>query len=85
VTALARLGPGVLASPERMARLIAESEDIDADEADIDDLDTTEGLFTSVVSLWTYLGVVDADEVLTPLGWWGLPKALERAWSAASD
>ena len=23
-------------------------------------------------------------EVLTPLGWWGLPKALERAWSAGS-
>jgi len=24
---------------------------------------------------------VDRSEVLTPLGWWGLPKALERAWS----
>jgi hypothetical protein len=85
VAALARLGPGVLASPERMARLIAESEDIDADDQDDDDLDATEGLFTSVVSLWVYLGVVNADEVLTPLGWWGLPKALERAWSSAAD
>ncbi|MEO3872548.1 hypothetical protein ABGB18_27370 [Nonomuraea sp. B12E4] len=85
VTALARLGPGVLASPERMARLIAESEDTYADEADVDDLAATEGLFTPVVSLWGYLGIVDADEVLTPLGWWGLPKALERAWSAPGD
>ncbi|MFI9594223.1 hypothetical protein [Nonomuraea sp. NPDC052265] len=81
VAALARLGPGVPASPERLARLIAESDDIDSDEQDDDDLDATEGLFASVVSLWTYLGIVDADEVLTPLGWWGLPKALERAWS----
>ncbi|MFI7695674.1 hypothetical protein ACIBQ6_41845 [Nonomuraea sp. NPDC049655] len=81
VAALARMGPGVLASPERLARLIAESDDIESGEQDDDDLDATEGLFASVVSLWTYLGIVDADEVLTPLGWWGLPKALERAWS----
>ncbi|MGW0804217.1 hypothetical protein [Nonomuraea sp. NPDC002799] len=85
VAALTRMGPGVLASPERMARLIAESEDIDIDDQDDDDLDATEGLFMSVVSLWSHLGVVDADEVLTPLGWWGLPKALERAWSPSAD
>jgi hypothetical protein len=85
VAALARMGPGVLASPERMARLIAESEDIDVDEQDGDDLVATEALFASVVSLWAYLGIVDEDEVLTPLGWWGLPQALERAWSPAVD
>ncbi|MFG6194927.1 hypothetical protein [Nonomuraea sp. JJY05] len=85
VAALARLGPGVLASPERMARLIAESEDIDVDEQDVDDLNATESLFGSVVSLWGYLGIVDQGEVLTPLGWWGLPKALERAWSPAAE
>jgi hypothetical protein len=81
VAALTRLGPGVLASPERLARLIAESEDIDIDDQDADDLDATERLFVPVVTLWGYLGVVDTDDVLTPLGWWGLPKALERAWS----
>ncbi|MEV4803585.1 hypothetical protein AB0K18_26585 [Nonomuraea sp. NPDC049421] len=81
VAALVRMGPGVLASPERMARLIAESEDIDIDDQDDEDLHTTESLFASVVSLWGLLGIVDADDVLTPLGWWGLPKALERAWS----
>ncbi|TMR97648.1 hypothetical protein [Nonomuraea basaltis] len=85
VAALTRMGPGVLASPERMARLIAESEDIDIDEQDEDDLDATEGLFESVVALWAYLGIVDEDEVLTPLGWWGLPKALELAWSSAPE
>ncbi|RVX44735.1 hypothetical protein EDD27_7481 [Nonomuraea polychroma] len=85
VAALTRMGPGVLASPERLARLIAESEDIDIDEQDDDDLDATEGLFESVVALWRYLGIVDEDEVLTPLGWWGLPKALELAWSPTPE
>ncbi|MER6946349.1 hypothetical protein ABT294_20175 [Nonomuraea sp. NPDC000554] len=82
VAALARLGPGVLASPERVARLIGESEDIDVDEYEVDDL-ATESLFQPVVGLWAYLGIVNEDDVLTPLGWWGLPKALERAWSPA--
>ncbi|MEU8245305.1 hypothetical protein [Nonomuraea sp. NPDC048916] len=82
VAALTRLGPGVLASPERIAQLIAESEDIDVDEQGVDDLAVTESLFTPVVTLWGYLGIVDHDDVLTPLGWWGLPKALERAWSS---
>ncbi|MEV0148534.1 MULTISPECIES: hypothetical protein [unclassified Nonomuraea] len=84
VTALTRLGPGVLASPERIARLIAESPDIDTGEIDMtdpDELRAGERLFTPVVTLWGHLGVVDADDVLTPLGWWGLPLALERAWS----
>ncbi|MDF5754750.1 hypothetical protein [Spongiactinospora sp. TRM90649] len=80
VTALARRGPGVLASPERIARLIAESEDVETDEDDPDDVEATEMLFMSVIPLWAELGVVDHEEVLTPLGWWGLPKALERAW-----
>ncbi|MDA0638419.1 hypothetical protein OUY22_33860 [Nonomuraea sp. MCN248] len=81
VAALARTGPGVLASPERIARLIAESEDVDVDEHDAGDLTATESLFEPVVALWACLGIVDDSGVLTPLGWWGLPQALERAWS----
>lgn len=86
VAALARLGPGVLASPERIARLIAESEDIEVDPdmdltGDGDDIAATERLFEPVVDLWGQLAIVDEDDVLTPLGWWGLPRALERAWS----
>lgn len=83
VAALTRLGPGVLVSPERIARLISESEDIDAYDEGPDDLDATEVLFGPVVRLWRHLGILDEDGVLTPLGWWGLPKALERAWSSA--
>ncbi|GLW07345.1 hypothetical protein Misp01_24750 [Microtetraspora sp. NBRC 13810] len=81
VAALARRGPGVLASAERIARLIAESEDIAGEPGDPDDVEATETLFMPVVPLWRELGVVDKAEVLTPLGWWGLPKALERAWT----
>ncbi|GLW97624.1 hypothetical protein Misp02_17110 [Microtetraspora sp. NBRC 16547] len=86
VTTLARYGPGVLASPERIARFIADSEDVDLDAEDTlgesEDLEATEMLFTAVTPLWAYLGIVDKAEVFTPLGWWGLSKALERAWSA---
>ncbi|GAA1015404.1 hypothetical protein Aple_049880 [Acrocarpospora pleiomorpha] len=81
VTALARYGPGVLASPERIARFIADSEENDGEADSLEDLEATEMLFTAVTPLWAHLGIVDKAEVLTPLGWWGLPKALERAWS----
>ena len=81
VAALARRGPGVLASPERLARMIVESEDVVAASDDPEDVAAVENLFTAVVPLWKELGAVDGTEVLTPLGWWGLPKALERAWT----
>jgi hypothetical protein len=29
------------------------------------------------------LGATDAAQRLTPLGWWGLPEALQKAWSPA--
>ncbi|WP_067182886.1 hypothetical protein [Microtetraspora niveoalba] len=86
VTTLARYGPGVLASPERIARFIADSEDVAAEVDDVltepEDLEATEMLFTAVTPLWAHLGIVDKAEVFTPLGWWGLPKALDRAWSS---
>ncbi|WP_449065690.1 hypothetical protein [Planomonospora algeriensis] len=82
VAALARRGPGVLASPERVARLIAESDDIDVDMDEPEDLEATEALFGAVTPLWESLGIVDRSGILTPLGHWGLPRALERAWSS---
>lgn len=36
--------------------------------------------FSTVERLWRLLGAVDRDGRLTPLGWWGLPEALLRAW-----
>lgn len=77
---LVRTGPGASASPERIAQLIAEAEKAEGDVLDEDELRTVEELFTSVVSMWALLGIVDADNALTPLGWWGLPRALRLAW-----
>lgn len=62
------------------------------DSADLDDLDdvedldefdelSVEGLFLHVTAMWSVLGAIDEDDRLTPLGWWGLPEAMQRAWS----
>jgi hypothetical protein len=47
---------------------------------DFDEL-SIEGLFLHVTAMWSVLGAIDADDRLTPLGWWGLPEAMQRAWS----
>jgi len=50
---------------------------------DYDDFDelSIEGLFLHVTSMWSVLGAIDDDDRLTPLGWWGLPEAMRRAWA----
>jgi hypothetical protein len=50
-------------------------EDDDFDELSI------EGLFLHVTAMWSVLGAIDEDDRLTPLGWWGLPEAMRRAWT----
>ncbi|MBO0804166.1 MAG: hypothetical protein J2P25_13965 [Nocardiopsaceae bacterium] len=47
---------------------------------DFDEL-SIEGLFLHVTAMWSVLGAIDDDDRLTPLGWWGLPEAMRRAWS----
>jgi hypothetical protein len=79
--ALARGGPGTSASPEALARYVSE---YDPDEYD-DQAEAAAGMFTPAVGLWDVLGLVDDDERLTPLGWWGLPEAVQRAWEPRSD
>jgi hypothetical protein len=34
-----------------------------------------------VTAMWSVLGAIDEDDRLTPLGWWGLPEAMSRAWT----
>lgn len=64
-----------------------DGEDGDEDDAggveDYDDFDelSIEGLFLHVTSMWSVLGAIDDDDRLTPLGWWGLPEAMQRAWT----
>jgi hypothetical protein len=47
---------------------------------DFDEL-SVEGLFLHVTAMWSVLGAIDEDDRLTPLGWWGLPEAMRRAWA----
>ena len=61
----------------------------DPDSADLDELDelgdfdelSIEGLFLHVTAMWSVLGAIDEDDRLTALGWWGLPGAMQRAWT----
>ncbi len=80
-TALARGGPGTRASPAALARYVSEYDPDDYD----DQADAAAEMFTSAVSLWDVLGAVDDHERLTPLGWWGLPEALLRAWEPSAQ
>jgi len=56
--------------------------DLDDYEDDFDEL-SIEGLFLHVTAMWSVLGAIDEDDRLTPLGWWGLPEAMRRAWTEA--
>jgi hypothetical protein len=51
-----------------------------AEDDDFDEL-SVEGLFLHVTSMWSVLGAIDDDDRLTALGWWGLPEAMQRAWT----
>lgn len=55
-------------------------DDDDFADDDYDDL-SVEGLFLHVTAMWSVLGAIDEDDRLTPLGWWGLPEAMRRAWT----
>jgi hypothetical protein len=61
---------------------VAQDDEFD-DGDDGDDFDelSVEGLFLHVTAMWSVLGAIDADDRLTPLGWWGLPEAMRRAWA----
>jgi hypothetical protein len=75
-TALASGGPGTSASADDLARFVSEYDPDDVD----DQADAAAGMFLHAVALWQVLGAVDDDEMLTELGWWGIPEAVQRAW-----
>jgi hypothetical protein len=58
-------------------------DDFDDDDDEDDDFDelSIEELFLNVTAMWSVLGAIDEDDRLTPLGWWGLPEAMSRAWT----
>ena len=77
VSALARGGPGIPATEHDLARYVSEYDPDDID----DQADAAAGMFQHAVRLWRVLGAVDDAGRLTPLGWWGIPEALQRAWA----
>jgi hypothetical protein len=77
MTALARGGPGTPASEDDLGRYLSEYDPDDID----DQADAAAGMFLHAVGLWRVLGAIDDADRLTPLGWWGLPEALQRAWA----
>jgi len=77
MTALARGGPGTPASEDDLGRYVSEYDPDDFD----DQADAAAGMFLHAVALWRVLGAIDDADRLTPLGAWGLPEALQRAWA----
>jgi hypothetical protein len=75
--------PDDSADSEEFAEL-DDDQDPDFDFDALDDELALEGLFMHILPLWQALGAIGADDHLTPLGWWGLPEALKRVWSASS-
>jgi hypothetical protein len=84
--------PGLADEDDEDEVLAEEDEDYQFDSAglddpealdDLDDFDelSVEGLFLHVTAMWSVLGAIDEDDRLTPLGWWGLPEAMQRAWT----
>ena len=59
----------------------SDADDLEELDDEFDEL-SVEGLFLHVTAMWSVLGAIDEDDRLTPLGWWGLPEAMRRAWSA---
>ncbi len=50
----------------------------------VDDESLRRGFEVALLS-WEAIGAVSEQQWLTPLGWWGLPRALARAWNGTFD
>lgn len=80
IVGLSRAGPGASCDPEALAEIIAEL----SDEAD-DDIELLETFFEMNRSLWRAAGVTDADDNLTEVGAWALPRGLSRTLGVEFD
>jgi hypothetical protein len=84
VIGLVRAGVGASAEPAALVRYIDECPEVDG-EVDPDDAVQLEFVFDTVMSAWAATGAIDDRGRLTPLGWWGLPRALGWAWNTDFD
>jgi len=81
IVGLVRRGVGADLTAERMVEDMLVLPEIDLGEAP--DPDEYSVVIEVLAPLWHTLGIVDDDRRLTPLGRWGLPRALFLAWSTS--
>lgn len=84
VVGVVRTGVGASAEPEALVGYIDACPEVDGT-VDPDEASLVETAFELLLPAWEAAGAVDEDRRLTPLGWWGLPRALAWAWSGELD
>ncbi len=84
VTGLVRRGVGASFDAESAEHDIETCPEVESEVEDSEGELGVLGLAVAVLTpLWEALGMLDEDERLTPLGRWGLPRAVVRAWEHA--
>lgn len=80
VVGLVRAGPGASAEPEALIGYANDCPEVEG-EVDPEEEDLVAVAFELILPAWQAAEAVDAHRSLTTLGWWGLPHALEWAWT----
>lgn len=84
VIGLVRAGSGARATPEDLFDFADRCPEIDGSYEPDDHEPVQEG-FALIVPVWEAVGALDEHHRLTPLGHWGLPRALAWAWEGSLD
>jgi hypothetical protein len=84
VVGLVRAGVGASADPGALVTYINNCPEVEG-AVDPDEETLVELAFELLLPAWEAIGVVDARRRLTPLGRWGLPRALAWAWNGDFD
>ena len=84
VVGLARGGAGTRAWPEDLFELADKCPEIEGS-YETDDREPIEFAFGLIVPIWEAVGALDEHRRLTPLGHWGLARALAWAWDGSMD
>ena len=84
VIGLARTGVGTRAWAEDLFQLADKCPEIEGS-YEADDREPIEFAFGLMVPVWEAVGALDEHRRLTPLGHWGLPRALAWAWDGSLD
>jgi hypothetical protein len=84
VIGLARAGVGTRAWAEDLYDLADNCPEIEG-AYEPDDREPIEFAFGLIVPIWEAVGALDEHRRLTPLGHWGLPRALAWAWDGSLD